>query len=187
MKKLLFSMILGAGLIGCGTLSAQQSNLGINLATALPMGDAGDGYDFGVGGGLSFDYYFNQQFDLGVEVQFINMPLKETDVSLAVIPIQLTGAYHADLTDILEFYGELGAGFFLLNLSAGELEDPGYFGASPRLGLAMDLTDRLFLDFNVNYTFIASEVEADASIDNFSASNLTYLGFNLGLLYTVGD
>ncbi len=196
MKKLLFSMILGAGLISSGTLSAQRLNLGVNLATGLPMGDFSDGgATFGIGGAVSLDYYFNDKFDVGIEVGFLNFPYEEPfdDLALSMIPIQLTGAYHADLTEVMEFYGELGVGYFVLGGDVADLlADKGYLGVSPRLGLAYELSDRLFLDFNVNYTQVFSgktytEDDGFGGTTEVEQTAISYLGFNLGLLVTIGD
>ncbi len=193
MKKLLFSMILGVGLVAGGTLSAQKTNLGVNLATGLPLGDFSDGgAGFGIGGGASLDYYFNDKFNIGVEAQFLNFNYSDLDASLGIIPIQLTGAYHQDITDEMELYGELGVGYFLLTGDVADLFiDSGYLGFSPRVGLAYELTDRLFLDLNVNYSMILSEktetVDQGGIEVTTEQANIAYLGINLGLLVTIGD
>src|SRR5690606_24156410 len=65
MKRVLFSALLGMSLLFTSQVNAQKLNIGINGAAALPLGDIADDTDFGFGGDLTLDYYFNDKFDLG--------------------------------------------------------------------------------------------------------------------------
>ena len=56
-----------------------------------------------------------------------------------------------------------------------------YFGLSPRIGAAFELSSTWFLDVNVNYNFILSQDDATGM------PNLGYLGLNLGILYTIAE
>lgn len=182
MKKIAFAMAAVAALF-CFEGHAQKMNVGINASPSLPLGDFGDAAEFGIGGGLSFDYYFNDHFNLGVEGEYIVFPVEadNVDESFNLIPVQLTGAYHTDAENILDLYAGTGVGIFTMGSSVEGTESNSNFGISPRVGLAWEISDLLFFDFNVRYSMIFSEDEKTGG------TNSSYLGFNVGLLYSLVD
>lgn len=177
MKKLVFSTVVIFAMALSHSLSAQKFNIGANGALAIPLGDAADLLDIGFGGDLSANYYFNDKVDIGVEVGFRSFA-NDADVAYHIIPLQLTGAYHQDIDDFMDLYGELGVGLFMFT---GDIDSESFFGLSPRVGAAFELTPELFLDVNVNFNTIFPN-------DDFgSDGNFNYLGVNLGILYTLSE
>ncbi len=196
MKKLLFTLSIA---LTAFTFQANaQSNIGVNLSTALPIGDFSDFTNFGVGGGISYDYYFNDKFDLGLEAEFLAFPVDAAgiDGSFGLIPILVTGGYHTDYGNEIDFYGELGAGAFL---GTNPLDDEisTNFGISPRIGIAIELGNRLFFDASIRYGLVFDAQEATTetitsngftfTTETAATGNTSYLGLNLGILYTLTE
>lgn len=192
MKKLLFS--LSIAFTAFTFQSHAQSNIGVNLSTALPIGDFANNTNFGIGGGISYDYYFNDKFDLGLEAEFLAFPVDAAgiDGSFGLIPVLVTGGYHTDYGNEIDFYGELGVGVFL---GTNPLDDDitTNFGISPRIGLAFELGNRLFFDASIRYGLVFDAQDAETVTSNgFTVStaavgNTGYLGLNLGILYTLTE
>jgi outer membrane protein W len=184
MKKLVLTLsIVLAGFTY--EASAQASNIGVNLSTALPLGNLANATNFGIGGGLSYDYYFNDHFDLGIEGEFIAFPydLQNASGSSNLIPVLVTGGYHTDYGNEVDFYGELGAGMYFSSFTI-DYEDENIqdqtgnsadFGISPRIGIALEMGNRLFFDASIRYGLI------------FDTAETSYLGLNLGILYTITE
>ncbi len=183
MKKLVFALSAMLGLVTYQA-NAQASNIGVHLSTAFPMGDFGEFTNFGIGGGLTYDYYFNDNFNLGIEGEFLNFAYDSEFLdgeSFNLVPILLTGAYHTDFGNELDFYGGLGAGIFLKSSSVEGSESESDFGISPRIGVAYELGDRLFLDVSVRYGLIFDATDEGG----VSTDNTSFLGANIGILYTI--
>lgn len=171
MKRFTFFIFLGL-LLGGTSLNAQKLNIGVNGTGALPLGEMAGGNNFGAGGGISLDYYFNDKFDLGIEAGYVGFNL-----SPDFLPISLTAALHQDINDWIDLYGELGTGAYIGNSSI--IATKAYFGVSPRVGVAFELTSLLFLDVNINYHYVLSNADF--------TYNANWVGLNLGLLYTLGE
>lgn len=189
MKRLVFSAILG--LITIGPISAQKMNIGANLAGGLPLGDLGNGTNFGIGGDVSLDYYFNDRFDLGLEAGYKTFPYSNTALdgeAINIIPIQLTAGFHNDIDDWIDLYGELGGGIFISSSTLANSESYTDAGISPRIGVAFELTPLFFLDVNVNYTHVFSEeTETINGVDAQVFPTMNWVGLNVGILYTIGE
>ena len=102
---------------------------------------------------------------------------------MSIIPVQLTAAYHQDVADFMEVYGELGGGMFIASSSVAGSESETYGGISPRIGAAFELTPEWFLDVNVNYSMVFSEENTAMSIN----PNYNWIGINVGILYTIWE
>lgn len=182
MKNLALALAAVAVLFSVET-QAQKMNVGLHAAPSLPLGDFGDIAEFGIGGGLSLDYYFGDHFNIGLEGEYIAFPIEadNIDESWNLTPIQLTGAYHSDAGNILDLHAGTGIGVFIVSSSAEGAESSSELGITPRAGLAWEITDLLFFDFNIRYGLVFSDDE------EAGPSNLSYLGFNVGLLYSLVD
>ncbi len=179
MKRTLFVSMLSIFLVSLTQLNAQKANIGVNLAGAFPVSSFYSAADFGFGGDVSFDYYFNDKFDLGIEAGYRAFPLNAPNAdgeAVNVIPIQLTAGWHNDVNDWIDFYGEIGGGLFLTTNTYQDVSRTNS-GISPRLGFAFELTPLLFLDVNANYTHVFAT----------EGNDLDYLGLNVGLLYTLAE
>ncbi len=186
MKKVTSSLMLIMSILATSTVFAQKINIGVNGAAALPMGDFGDLTTFGFGGDISVDYYFNDKFDLGIEAGYRAFPYDNAFLDgehMSLIPIQLTAAYHTDVADWIDLYGELGGGVFIASSSISGSESETYGGISPRVGAAFELSPEWFLDVNVNYSMVFSEETTNASF----TPNFNWIGINVGILYTIRD
>ncbi len=132
------------------------------------------------------DYYPNDKFNVGIEGEFIAFGIDGIDgESLTLIPLQLTGAYHTDLTDELDFYVGTGVGLFIQSATFEDAESESDLGITPRVGLAYELGDLLFLDFNVRYGWVFNGESEEFFGVTVESPDWTYLSFNLGLLYTI--
>ncbi|WP_421871820.1 outer membrane beta-barrel protein [Marinoscillum sp.] len=151
-------------------------NFGLNAATASPLGDNNDILKAGWGVDGSLDYYFGEHFDLGIESGFRSFQYEEEafeNEKFTVVPVLLTMGLHNDLGDIVDLYGELGGGPYIFSSSASDTTDS-YGGISPRIGIAVELSDNWFLDTGVDYTHVFSE-----------GTDLNWVGVKFGLLYTI--
>jgi len=190
MKRLLLSRALSAGLMTIGF--SQKANIGINLNGSLPMGDFANASDFGYAGDVSFDYYFNDHFDLGIEVGYRRFGYSYLDdQGINLVPVLLTPAFHTDIDDWMDFYGELGLGmYFGESQTFPDDADFADFGVSPRVGIAFELTPTVFFDLNVNYNYVMTDAytaNIRGSQEIIVPENLQYLGLNVGLLYTIQE
>lgn len=158
--------------------SAQNGkiNLGLNASTSHPLGDNKDMLNSGWGFDGSLDYYFGQRFDMGIESGLRSMSYKSegmTDENLTVVPVLLTLGLHNDLGEMVDLYGELGGGSYFMTSSL-DSNTENYGGLSPRVGLALDLSNNWFLDTSFDYTHIFSE-----------GTDMNWVGVKFGLLYTI--
>lgn len=194
MKRLIFTATLCFGMLA--TAIAQKANVGVNLAGALPMGDLSNASNFGYAGDVSFDYYFSDNFDLGLEVGYRRFGYSYESFGLDgeginLVPVLITPAFHTDIDDWMDFYGELGVGmYFGESRSAPENGDFASFGASPRVGIAFELTPTVFFDLNVNYNYVMTDAYTETyrgTEYTLVPENLQYLGLNVGLLYTIQE
>ena len=178
MKKLI--ILTTAVILSLITLEANAQkgkiNFGVNATTASPLGDNGDILKAGWGFDGSLDYYFGEHFDMGIESGLRSFNYKSeslNDDKLSVVPVLLTMGLHNDLGDIVDLYGELGGGAYIFSSTLSS-ENENYGGISPRIGLAIDLSNNWFLDTGVDYTHIFSE-----------GTDMNWVGVKFGLLYTI--
>lgn len=178
MKKLI---ILTLGLIiGVMVIPAHAQkgkiNFGVNAATSFPLGDNSDVNKAAWGVDGSLDYYFNEHVDLGVEAGYRAFPYKAeslSDEQMNMVPLLLTLGLHNDLGDILDLYGELGGGAYMMSNSVNSNKST-YGGLSPRVGMAIELSDNWFLDTAVDYTHVFTDG------DDFNS-----VGLKFGVLCTI--
>lgn len=186
MTRTFFILALALGAVSY--THAQKFDLGVQFTPSIPLDDGlSNTYDLGLGGKLTGEYYFNDNIAVGLDFGFhsfsetIEIPnpltgnVMSTDISLNVIPIQATGAYHLDASDELDFYGGLGAGLALL--SPGEGESRSELAISPRVGASYELTDELRANLNFSYLTVMN-----SDIDSFQLLNI-----NVGVTYTLMD
>lgn len=186
MKKILLLgfMVVLASITSPGLL-AQKMNIGLNGALSLPLGDLDNGSNVGFGGDVSLDYYFNDRFDLGIEAGVRSFSNDGVDGSFTSVPLLLTGGVHQDIDDWIDLYGELGLGAYVskrkveLPFFGTQTASGTYFGFSPRVGAAFELSSVFFLDVNIKYHYVLSDADF--------GYNYNFLGFNVGVLYTLTE
>lgn len=174
MKSSTLSLLVIGLLTFTSTLSFAQTdsqgkvNLGINASSAFYTGTVADIYKPGFGFGASFDYYFSDRFDLGLEATYWSIPFESDLIDNAnLLPVLLTAGLHKDAGYNLDVYGELGSGLYFF-------EGSNDFGLSPRIGIALDLSEKMFLNTQVNYTSVFTP-----------GDNLSWFGVDFGLLFTI--
>ena len=178
MKKLFLLTFLASSSFFLSSKSmAQKANIGANLALSGIVGENSEFYNIGLGGDITFDYYFNDKLHLGLETgtRSYGFDSEIIDESLVIIPLLITGGLHTDLGSSIDLYGELGTGPYFTTTTIENSDTETNLGLSPRVGVAFNIKDdKLFLDFSTDYTHIFSEN------DDFNS-----LGFRAGLLYTI--
>lgn len=178
MKRLLILASALALFLITNQANAQRGkiNFGLNAATSSPLGDNSNVYKAGWGFDGSLDYYFGQHFDMGIESGLRKMNYKaenQSDDHLSVVPVLLTLGLHNDIGEIVDLYGELGGGTYFMSSTLNS-ETNNYGGLSPRIGIAIDLSNNWFLDTAVDYTHIFND-----------GTDMNWVGVKFGLLYTI--
>lgn len=174
MKKLTLGL---AAITLAGGLFAQDSGFSAGLDLAVPMGNTGDLYSFGLGPVVSYEREAGDQGLIGLSVAYTIMFPKEDFVkSGAIIPIQASYKYFFD--DIRE--GVYVGGMFGYGIHAVTFEDITVGGvtigggSSSNTGLALApmvgyvVNERL--DLGLRYQIIISSESDDGSISSESTS-----------------
>lgn len=176
MKRLLtFIAFFSLGLMA-NQAYAQKVNFGVNASASVPLGDNNDTFRAASGFDASLDYYFNKQVDLGVETGYKRFRYDADELDgehRNVVPVLATLGLHNDLGDLVDLYGELGGGVFLMSSTLNDQKDS-FGGISPRMGVAVELSDKWFLDTNLNYTHVFSD-----------GTDFNWVGLKFGVLYTL--
>lgn len=186
MKKL--AMIFGAVLFTV-SLSAQRFDIGVNIQTALPMGDYNFGDEdlmapmapgFGIGGGVEANYWFSDAFSAGLEVGFVSLGENDnTSEDLGglvikskatMIPIIAKAQYYF-LEDALRPYVGVGVGYGIV---AREYSIDGFPGTasfnqngliiSPRAGALYQLTEMLAINLAIQYNLMQNKVDGNLEV-----------------------
>jgi len=156
-----------------------QMSIGVTGGIALPMGDFGTALNMGFGGGLVGKYMLNENMAVGANVGYIQFSTDLDGFSTSMMPI--TGLFEYYLGSG-SFKPYLGADLGMYNLSvtvtyldteisASEM----YFGFAPTAGFLYGINDNMAFNVNAKYHYVMS---GDGSS--------TFLGVNLGLIYTLG-
>lgn len=173
---MMLALVLMAGSLSC--LHAQFGQARIHLAPSIPMGtfgaeeEGGLNAGFGLGGTANLDFFFNDEYHIGLEGSIIRYDQVVTfnnqleDGYYTLIPLQLTGGFHTGALNYLDLYAGIGAGAFLIERTFVEGfmdqafgESATLWGVSPRLGLSYELTSTLRLDLNLGVSYIIGNEE----------------------------
>jgi len=202
MKKVILLLVVALSVV---TASA-QIKVGLNGGVGIPMGTFGDVFNTGFGGGISGEYLITPNISIGLNAGIYSFGMKDELLDLfgmedmdgidlgdlldmsakfQITPITLTGKYYFITEGGIKPYAGLDLGLYssktkvtvkVLGISqsadAGSSTD---FGLAPVVGLQFGLTDALAIDVNAKYHHIFTEGEATS-----------FIGFNLGLVYTFG-
>ncbi|MDZ7845332.1 MAG: outer membrane beta-barrel protein [Owenweeksia sp.] len=160
-------------------LAAQKANMALHFgsATATDKSDYQSNTRFG--GGLSYQFYVNKNFSLGLEAFYLGFRFEGADSTVNILPIQGVAAARLPVSENLEFYGGSGGGLFVeryksrFDLAEVEL----LWGLTPRAGLVYEFAQDVSLDVHAQYAITLTESTAD-DVNGI-------LSFNLGLAYNI--
>jgi len=176
--------ILATALICGASFGAQaQLRVGAGLMTGMPMGDFGDSYSFGLGGGVWADYFVSDNIAVGLNIGYLNFGGSEEvedalEYSTSMLPIMVTGDWHFMPGETFDFYAGLGLGLNLTTTTVevlgveGEESETAFQIAVPRVGVHYMFSDAFGLDFNTGFNIL--------TINEESAN---YVPLNLGVFY----
>lgn len=175
MKKLTKILAICALVLISVTANAQMK-LGVGGGLALPMGDYGDALKMGFGVNVGGKYMLNDNMALGIDLGYHMFTAKDeadgSDVKFSVIPIAPSFTYYF-ATEGFKPYAGANVGFYMTKWKVGDAsETASKIGFAPVLGFEYALGEKMGLDVNAKYNYIATEGTA-----------CTYLGINVGLVF----
>lgn len=180
-------------------------NVGGGLAVGLPMGDFADAVNTGFGLNLEGDYFVMPELSVGVSTGYQSFKYKSDgggSGSFNIVPFTLKGNYYF-MQDAIKPYVGLGLGLFFDN-SKYEISWPSYFlnpvtnqpdtvmlttkytdkttdfAISPMAGVLFNISDALSLNINARYNMFSVKGSDDKK------QNFNFIGFNVGVVYTLG-
>ena len=176
-KRIAVLAALALFTVGAGA----QIKVGANAAIGIPMGDLGDVYSTGFGGGISGKYMINDNMAAGASFNYISLGSDNDAMEYSIMPIVANFSYYFG-TEGFKPYAGLDLGVFMSKYKI----DLGFLGSSetstsdlgfaPVIGCEYAFTDAIALDANLKYNYIMTE--GDAS---------TLLGINIGIIYSIGN
>jgi hypothetical protein len=151
MKKLLLSLAMVAGLgfaANAQTKDAAMSGpkLGIGADFAFPVGDAGDVFDYGIGGSLLYQHPIANKLNLTGNAGYLSLKTKEvlgTTANFGYVPVKVGLRYF--LAENFYAQGEVGATFSTEN-GGGTA-----FAYAPSLGIEFPVANKMAIDFGARY------------------------------------
>jgi outer membrane protein W len=117
-KTTLITLLLS--LVVFSSAFAAGGTLGVNGGLAMPTGDYGDAFGLGFQGGVYGDYLVNPQFAIGVEVDYVNTPVKSdfkvegVDIKFSIIPILLQAKWLPEMKGNVAPYLVVGGGYYMM-------------------------------------------------------------------------
>lgn len=172
-----------------GSMMAQDSGFSAGLDLAMPMGDMGDVFSFGVGPMVSYEKEAGDMGLLGLSASYTILFPKEDFISGgSVIPLQ--ASYKHFFSDVREgFYAGAMFGYGILTVKTEDI-DLGPLGtiegsSASNSGLALAplvgyfLNERL--DVGLRYQLVMISADGDATVESGEeTSTNSYLGIRAG-------
>lgn len=169
MKKLL--LIAAFAIFGFSTVQSQTFSAGVDAM--IPMGDAKDGYSFGLGGNVTYFFEINEAFLVGPQVNILYYMGKEVNGykpdAAVFLPIAASAQYAIE--DFF-FGADLGYGIGL----APDGNDGGFF-YRPKAGYNFGAVGVV-----LSYSGISSKTTVNTPLGKVSASS-TFASLNLGVQF----
>lgn len=181
-------------------------NLGGGLAVGLPMSDFGKGYNTGFGLNIEGEYLVMPEISVGISTGYLTFKYKKDVLggsgNFNMVPIMLNGKYYL-MTDNVKPYVGLGLGLFIDkskyeynfpafydNPVSGEIEtlqiknktsnSSTDFGIAPTVGTVFSMSDNLSFNVGARFNMFFFKDDLDKS------HTYSFIGFNVGILYTLG-
>lgn len=186
MKKLLF-VVVAMLMFGFSSTSFAQIKVGATAGLALPMGDFGEAWKMGFGGGIEGKYFISEKLALGASLGYYAFSAKDIDTDLksegasdpsfSIMPILATVDYFFTAEGFKPFIGA-GVGLFSMKSKVsvpffGDVETTSSeLGIAPTVGFLYGISDKLDFNVNAKYNMIFTE-----------GSSTSYLGVNAGILF----
>jgi hypothetical protein len=176
-------LLLCVAFITCGAaVVAQDTRLSIGLEAAMPVGDMGDAYTFGIGGTLGFELPVGP---VGVLAQagFISFSGESTTLgtatftvpNLQVIPVQVGGKYYFISNQLGPYLGAL-LGVHMTNCDGCEASTN--LSYAPMAGFM--ITEKL--DIGLRYQFMTAEESITvAGVTNTQSITNSYIGLRAAI------
>ncbi|MBI5021100.1 MAG: outer membrane beta-barrel protein [Ignavibacteriales bacterium] len=175
MKK---NIIILTFLIIFGSINLFSQNIFFKFdgGIALPMGKMSDSIKMGFGGLVTCGYDFDQNVAITLTSGYLYFPGKEITSTVAVnttkfeiIPILVGTKYSAQMDDQISIYGKFDIGVFVMSStitskiialdykegSATNTETK--FGIIPSLGAEYKIDDKMAIDCNISFNYLATE------------------------------
>lgn len=188
MKKSLLLVLAIFMMAGFSVRSYGQIKVGASAGVALPMGDFGEAWKMGIGGGVEGKYFLSDNLALGASVGYFTFSVKDSedvdlksedavDPSFSVMPILGTVDYFFGDEGFKPFIGA-GVGIFSMK---SKMHVPGYgdleassseLGVAPTVGFFYEISENLDFNLNAKYNMIFTE-----------GSSTTFLGVNAGIVF----
>ena len=153
----------------------------VDVGAQLPEDDS----SLETGYGLAFTYYYrlSNSFFFSASLGYQSFPFKNSeyvdlsDYSFTIMPMTLGVRYNFTTSGLQPYLG-VETGFFLADISGGDadVDSETEFGIIPKVGIRYPLKPGLDLDVNLKYNVIMPEG---------SDENMTYVGINVGVAYTI--
>ena len=168
--------------------------VGFSGGGGVPIGDFSNVSNFGIGGHAWAAYNADPNFAVTVKSGYLRFSGKDFNISIqgvtgttktnfGVIPILVGGRYYFMPSGDTRVYGAADAGLYALNASTDVNVSGGgvsvstsvstsstKFGASPSLGVLIKAGEKMNVDINGNFTYVATDVKST-----------TWVGFGIGL------
>ncbi len=169
----------------------------------------------GFGFGLEASFWLGDKFSLGLDLSLIGFGEKNSTEtvfvpvnvksSAAAAPIMIAGKYFFSEGKLRPYIG-LGVGVIIVSrklvfsnafLGTSETEwDQSGFVLAPKAGMQYELTNRMSLHANLQYNLAINEVSGSKELDvdgekttvwDAEFDPTTFLGINIGLVFTLAD
>ena len=182
-------LILALPSFGQGTWA-----VGVGGGGGVPIGDFSNASNFGIGGHAWVAYNADPNFAVTFKSGYLRFSGKEYKIvvqgvtataktNYGVIPILVGGRYYFMPSGDTRVYGAADVGMYSLNASADVTATGGgvsisgststtetKFGASPSLGVLIKAGEKMNVDINGNFTYVATDIKST-----------TWIGFAIGL------
>jgi outer membrane protein with beta-barrel domain len=173
--------------VSVNTTSA-KGLFGVEAAAALPMGDMGDVYGTGFGGGVSYEYFVAPAIAIRADVKYLSFGEKDDfPFTMTDIPFRVGANYYIGKPGGTQFYGGfmLGMHFLTISVDVDDLNwdwiasDDGSdtsteFGIAPRVGIILPISGpKTLLNAGIEYNMIMAE------------STMSFLQINAGVQFAL--
>ena len=177
--------------------SHAQLKLGLYGTVAKPIGDFGDVPNPGPGVGITLkNLSSNRHFQFGVDLGYLVFqssgkligPYGTAQINLKyrVIPVKV-GVEYFILTDKFRPYFGFDVGIYFSNfqIQKSVVDTWEAFGVAPGVGLAIDLTPRTELNFNMRYNVMFDG--GNDSVTGLRNEHGKFVAFNVGIAFSLNS
>jgi outer membrane protein W len=182
MKKILFIIFI---IVGIHSVSKAQLSITPRVAPAIPLGTVGLVSNTGLGFGLETTYAINDNFRVGVAVDYYQFKTGIFGINLfgiktTVMPLTGTVQYLFPGERIRPYVG-IEAGTSIVSINKVDI-NRNYFSMAPAVGVIYNINDRL--DFFANAKYQTVYIRESIPIGEFNIKqNIHFLPINFGVSF----